>query len=47
MSDTRNTGRFANMTAAQVLAEQGRMLARYAIEDASRRARNAAVLAAL
>lgn len=38
------TSRFATMTAAQVLAEQERMLARWAAEDAARRARNAAIL---
>lgn len=41
------TSRFASMSAAQVLAEQERMVARYAVEDAARRARNAAILASL
>lgn len=41
------TSRYAPMTAAQVLAEQERMLALWAAEDAARRARHAAILAAL
>lgn len=41
------TSRFATMTASQVLAEQARMLSRYAAEDVARRARNAAILAGL
>lgn len=41
------TSRFASMSAAQVLAEQELMVARYAREDAARRARNAAILASL
>lgn len=43
----RPTSRFAHMTAAQVLAEQERMLARWDAEDRARRARNAALLASL
>lgn len=39
--------RFAAMSAAQIMAEQAVLLAQYAIEDAARRARNAAILAAL
>jgi hypothetical protein len=39
-------GRFADLTVAQVLAEQAVMLARYAAEDVERRARHAAILAA-
>ena len=41
------TSRFATMTAYQVLQEQQRMQERWAAEDATRRARNAAILAAL
>lgn len=36
--------RFATMTAPEVIAEQDRMLARWAAEDALRRARYAAIL---
>lgn len=39
--------RFATMSAAQVIEEQQRMQERWAAEDAERRARNAARLAAL
>ncbi len=41
------TSRFATMSAAQVLAEQERMVAQWAADDTARRARNAAILAAL
>lgn len=41
------TNRFSDLSAAQVLAEQTRLLAQYAVEDAARRARNTATLAAL
>lgn len=41
------SSRFATMSASQVLAEQTRLLATYRAEDAARRARNAAILAAL
>lgn len=42
------TGRFAAMTCAEdVFYEQQRMLTRWTAEDAARRARNAAILAAL
>ncbi len=41
------SSRFATMTAAQVLAEQDRMLAAWSAEDAARRARNASILAGL
>lgn len=44
---TTQTSRFASMTATEVLAEQHRMLARWTAEDTARRARNAAILAAL
>lgn len=37
--------RYAHMTASQVLAEQVRLLDKWALEDAERRARNAAILA--
>jgi hypothetical protein len=46
-TNTHPTSRFAAMSAAQVIAAQQKLLAQYAIEDASRRARNAAILAAL
>jgi hypothetical protein len=39
--------RFAHMTAAEVLAETQRMVSRWELEDAARRARNAARLASL
>lgn len=42
-----SSSRFATMSAAQVIAEQTRLLAQYAAEDTARRARNAAILAAL
>lgn len=42
-----STGRYATMTAYQVQLEQDRLLAQWAREDAARRARNAAILAAL
>lgn len=41
---TTATDRFATMTAAEVLEEQDRMLARWAAEDALRRARLAAIM---
>ena len=41
------TGRFARMTAAEVLTEVSTLLTRWATEDTTRRARNAAILAAL
>lgn len=41
------TSKYANMTAAQVLAEQTRQLALWQAEDAARRARNAAILSSL
>jgi hypothetical protein len=41
------TSRFASMSAAQVIAEQTRMLTLWVAEDIARRARNAAILAAL
>jgi len=48
MSATHRTqSRFATMTAAQVLAEQERLLAVWAREDAERRARHARILGAL
>lgn len=47
MSDTHNTGRYAHMTAAQVIAEQERLMAVWAADDEARRARNAALLASL
>ena len=48
MSATHRTqSRFATMTAAQVLAEQARLLTVWAAEDAARRTRNAAILASL
>lgn len=46
MPPTSNS-RFSTMTAAQVLAEQQRMLTVWAAEDAARRTRNAALLASL
>lgn len=42
-----NTSKYASMTASQVIAHQTELLTQYAIEDAARRARNAAILAAL
>lgn len=44
---TAPTGRFASMTASEVLAEQAALLARWSDEDTARRARNAALLASL
>lgn len=44
---TTPTTRYSNMTAYQVLQEQNRLLACWAAEDAARRTRNAARLAAL
>lgn len=41
------TSRFATMTAAEVLREQTRLVAQWELEDAARRARNAAILASL
>jgi hypothetical protein len=41
------TSRYAHMTAAQVIEEQARMLTQWERDDAERRARNAAILAAL
>ena len=43
-TNTHPDSRFATMTAAQVLQEQDAMLARWAAEDAERRARHAALL---
>jgi hypothetical protein len=45
MTNLPATNRFASMTAAQVLAEQDRMLTEWAADDAARQARNAALLA--
>ncbi|HEY6117470.1 MAG TPA: hypothetical protein VI172_16070 [Candidatus Dormibacteraeota bacterium] len=47
MNTTQDTGRYATMTAAQVLDAQAELMARWSAEDAARRARNAAILAAL
>lgn len=41
------TSRYATMTAAQVLEEQQRLMARWAAEDAERQARHARILADL
>lgn len=41
------TSPFARMTESEVLAEQDRLLAIWTAEDTARRARNAAILAAL
>lgn len=41
------TSRYATMTASQVAATVQELLAQYAVEDAARRERNAARLAAL
>ncbi len=41
------SSRFASMTAVQVIAEQQRLMASWTTEDAARRTRNAARLAAL
>lgn len=40
-----DTGRYACMTAAQVLDAQAELMARWAAEDAERAARHAAILA--
>ncbi len=47
MPTSNNTGRFASLSAAQVLTEQSRLLTVRAAEDTVRRARNAAILASL
>ena len=39
------TSRFAALSAAQVIDEQTRILARYAVEDIERQTRHAAILA--
>ena len=41
------TSRYATMSAAQVLAEQVRLLTIWSAEDTARRARNAALLGSL
>lgn len=41
------TSPYAALTASQVLARQAELLARWAQEDAERKARHAAILAAL
>lgn len=42
-----STSKYATLSAAQVLAEQHRLMSQWSAEDAARRARNAAILAAL
>ncbi|HKQ66013.1 MAG TPA: hypothetical protein VJZ73_13445 [Methylomirabilota bacterium] len=41
------TSKYATLSAAQVMELQAKQLAAWAAEDAARRARNAAILAAL
>jgi hypothetical protein len=44
MNTTQDTGRYAYMTAAQVLDAQAELMARWAAEDAERAARRDAIL---
>jgi hypothetical protein len=46
-TDGRPTGRYRAMSATQVLLAQAALLEQWALEDAARRARNAAILASL
>lgn len=46
-TNTYPTSKYATMSAFQVLQAQQKLLAQWSAEDAARRARNAAILAAL
>jgi hypothetical protein len=46
-TNTYPTHRFAHMSASQLMAEHDALVARWTAEDAARRERNAATLAAL